>query len=109
MPSFNCITSTNTTRATEIAKNNTPIQPVDYNIEGDELEVTFKKTVTEFIGSTGKAHGTDNQETFYMASLKAPIAEKNWKIDARDRMSLLMACCKNCIGAVGVEPLNGID
>lgn len=37
------------------------------------------------------------------------IAEKNWKIDARDRMSLLMACCKDCIGAVGVEPLNGID
>ena len=34
------------------------------------------------------------------------IAEKNWKIDARDRMSLLLACCKDCIGAVGVEPLN---
>lgn len=33
------------------------------------------------------------------------IAEKNWKIDARDRMSLLMACCKDCIGAVGVEPI----
>ena len=33
------------------------------------------------------------------------IAEKNWKIDSRDRMSLLLACCKDCIGAVGVEPL----
>ena len=33
------------------------------------------------------------------------IAQDNWKIDARDRMSLLMACCKDCIGAVGVEPL----
>lgn len=33
------------------------------------------------------------------------IAEKNWKIDARDRMSLLLACCKDCIGAVGVEPV----
>ena len=33
------------------------------------------------------------------------IAEKNWKIDARDRMSLLGACCKDCIGAVGVEPI----
>ena len=31
------------------------------------------------------------------------IAEKNWKIDVRDRMSLLLACCKDCIGAVGVE------
>ena len=33
------------------------------------------------------------------------IAEKNWKIDNRDRMSLLMACCRDCIGAVGIEPL----
>lgn len=33
------------------------------------------------------------------------IAEKSWKIDARDRMALLMACCKDCIGAVGVEPI----
>ena len=33
------------------------------------------------------------------------IAEKNLKIDARGRMSLLLACCKDCIGAVGVEPI----
>ncbi len=33
------------------------------------------------------------------------IAEKNWKIDGRDRMSLLLACCKDCIGAVGIEPI----
>ena len=32
------------------------------------------------------------------------IAERNWKINTRDRMSLLLACCKDCIGAVGVEP-----
>lgn len=34
------------------------------------------------------------------------VARRNWKIDRRDRMSLLMACCKDCIGAVGVEPIN---
>lgn len=33
------------------------------------------------------------------------IAEKNWKINNRDRMSLLLACCKDCIGAVSVQPL----
>lgn len=33
------------------------------------------------------------------------IAEKNWKISNRDRMSLLLACCKDCIGAVSVQPL----
>ena len=33
------------------------------------------------------------------------VAEKSWKIDQRDRMSLLLACCKDCIGAVSVIPL----
>jgi serine/threonine-protein kinase HipA len=30
------------------------------------------------------------------------IAEKNWKINYKDRMGLLLACCKDCIGAVSV-------
>ena len=30
------------------------------------------------------------------------IAENSWKINRRDRMSLLLACCKDCIGAVSV-------
>jgi serine/threonine-protein kinase HipA len=34
------------------------------------------------------------------------IAQKNWKLNPRDRMGLLMACCKDCIGAVSVHPLN---
>lgn len=33
------------------------------------------------------------------------IASKNWKINRRDRMGLLLACCKNCIGAVSVHPI----
>ena len=33
------------------------------------------------------------------------IAEKNWKLNPRDRMGLLMACCKDCIGAVSVEEI----
>lgn len=33
------------------------------------------------------------------------IAEKNWKLDPRDRMGLLLACCKDCIGAVSVHPI----
>lgn len=34
------------------------------------------------------------------------IAESNWKINPRDRMSLLLAFCKDCIGAVSVVPLD---
>lgn len=31
------------------------------------------------------------------------IAERNWKIDERDRMGLLLVCCKDCIGAVSIQ------
>ena len=34
------------------------------------------------------------------------IATKNWKLNARDRMGLLLACCKESIGAVSVIPLS---
>lgn len=35
------------------------------------------------------------------------IAQEHWKIDLRDRMALLLACCQDCIGAVSVvEDMN---
>ena len=30
------------------------------------------------------------------------IAEENWKLNERDRMGLLLYCCRDCIGAVSV-------
>ncbi|MEY2924013.1 MAG: hypothetical protein RLZZ337_553 [Bacteroidota bacterium] len=33
------------------------------------------------------------------------IAQENWKLNPRDRFGLLLACCKDCIGAVGVEEM----
>jgi serine/threonine-protein kinase HipA len=30
------------------------------------------------------------------------IAERNWKINYKDRMGLLLTCCKDCIGAISV-------
>ena len=35
------------------------------------------------------------------------VAERSWKINQRDRMALLLACCKDCIGAVSVEQKEG--
>ena len=32
------------------------------------------------------------------------IAVTSWKINTNDRMGLLLACCRNCIGAVSVIP-----
>ena len=33
------------------------------------------------------------------------IASKNWKLNPDDRMGLLLACCRNCIGAVSIQPI----
>lgn len=33
------------------------------------------------------------------------IAERNWKLNPRDRMGLLLVCCKDCIGAVSIHPV----
>jgi serine/threonine-protein kinase HipA len=35
------------------------------------------------------------------------IAARNWKLDERDRMGLLLAVCKDCIGAVSVVGYEG--
>ncbi len=37
------------------------------------------------------------------------IAERNWKLNPRDRMGLLLACCRDCIGAVSVHPAKEED
>lgn len=37
------------------------------------------------------------------------IAEQSWKISARDRFSLLLACCKDCIGNVSVMPVDEME
>jgi serine/threonine-protein kinase HipA len=33
------------------------------------------------------------------------IASESWRINEKDRMGLLMACCRNAIGAVSVHPV----
>ena len=37
------------------------------------------------------------------------IAEQTWKLNPRDRMGLLLACCRDCIGAVSIIPLDEAD
>jgi serine/threonine-protein kinase HipA len=34
------------------------------------------------------------------------IATETWRINKNDRMGLLLACCRNAIGAVSVHPVN---
>lgn len=37
------------------------------------------------------------------------IAESTWKLNPRDRMGLLLACCRDCIGAVSIVPVEASD
>jgi serine/threonine-protein kinase HipA len=37
------------------------------------------------------------------------VAEKNWKLNPRDRMGLLLACCEDCIGAVSVYEIKDLS
>lgn len=37
------------------------------------------------------------------------IAGKTWKIDQRDRMRLLLTCCKDCIGNISVREYDDQD
>lgn len=37
------------------------------------------------------------------------IASKTWAINCNDKMGLLLACCKDCIGAVSVIPIKSAD
>lgn len=37
------------------------------------------------------------------------LVETNWKLNARDRMGLLLACCRDCIGAVSVVSFKESD
>lgn len=32
------------------------------------------------------------------------IVERNWKVNEKDRMGILLVSCKDCIGAVSIEP-----
>lgn len=34
------------------------------------------------------------------------VVQENWKLNERDRFGLLLACCKDCIGAVSVVEEN---
>ncbi|MBK9638624.1 MAG: HipA N-terminal domain-containing protein [Bacteroidetes bacterium] len=67
-------------------------QPISLTLPIQEMEFTSSVLFSFFDGLIPEGWLLD-------------IAEKNWKINPRDRMGLLLACCKDCIGAVSVHSL----
>ena len=82
LPSFDGLKSENIiTRAGVEITNNKPIEVTGYNInDKGVLEVTFKKEKS-FLNTQLNTSTTGTKESFYMASLKAPIAEANYTAD----------------------------
>ncbi|MBC6491713.1 HipA N-terminal domain-containing protein [Flavihumibacter stibioxidans] len=37
------------------------------------------------------------------------VAAQNWKLNQRDRMGLLLVCCRDCIGAVSIVETQNIE
>lgn len=74
------------------------------------LAGAFAKPVSLTLPLQDKPHASRTMFPFFDGLIPEgwllEIAEKNWKLNARDRMGLLLACCRNCIGAVSIEEDN---
>ena len=78
-----------------------------YNV--DYLQKKDSKAVSLLLPLSGKPYNSQVLFPFFDGLIPEgwllDIAEQSWKINSRDRMSLLLACCKDCIGAVSIVPL----
>lgn len=73
----------------------------------DYLQSSTKQAVSCTLPLTEKPYYSKTLFAFFDGLIPEgwllDIAEKNWKISYKDRMGLLLTCCKDCIGAVSVE------
>jgi serine/threonine-protein kinase HipA len=74
------------------------------------LTVSLAKPVSLTLPLQDKPHVSRTMIPFFDGLIPEgwllEIAEKNWKLNTRDRMGLLLACCRDCIGAVSIEEDN---
>jgi len=73
----------------------------------DYLETENARAVSLTLPLTGEPYQSPVMFPFFDGLIPEgwllEIAEKNWKLDERDRMGLLLACCHDCIGAVSIR------
>lgn len=71
------------------------------------LAATTVEAVSLTLPLTDKAYTSKTMFPFFDGLIPEgwllDVAEENWKLDRRDRMGLLLACCRDCIGAVSIE------
>jgi len=78
--------------------------------DADFLAISTAKPISLTIPLQDKPHISRTMFPFFDGLIPEgwllEIAEKNWKLNARDRMGLLLVCCRDCIGAVSIEDDN---
>ena len=71
------------------------------------LAATAAEAVSLTLPLTNKAYTSKTMFPFFDGLIPEgwllDVAEENWKLDRRDRMGLLLVCCRDCIGAVSIE------
>lgn len=79
-----------------------------FHYDGDYLATEKPVPVSLTLPLSGKSFHSLTMFPFFDGLIPEgwllDIAEKSWKLDARDRMGLLLVCCKDTIGAVSVIP-----
>ncbi len=74
------------------------------------LALPEKKPVSKTLPISKEAYTSKTMFPFFDGLIPEgwllDVAVDNWKVKASDRMGLLLACCKDCIGAVSVVPTN---
>ena len=78
-----------------------------FKYEEAYLKNTNSKSVSETLPLASEVYQSNTLFPFFDGLIPEgwllDIAEKNWKINYKDRMGLLLTCCKDCIGDVSVE------
>jgi serine/threonine-protein kinase HipA len=79
-----------------------------FSYDANYLLLSEKMPVSKTLPLTNKPYHSNILFPFFDGLIPEgwllDIAQKNWKLNYRDRMGLLLACCKDCIGAVSVVP-----
>lgn len=79
-----------------------------FQYDEDFLNSPCAEAVSLTLPLTGKAYRSNILFPFFDGLIPEGwllnIAERSWKINGKDRMSLLLTCCRDCIGAVSVIP-----
>jgi len=81
-------------------------QGYTFEYDGDYLQSGLAQAVSLTLPITARLHQSKVMFAFFDGLIPEgwllKVAQKNWKLNERDRMGLLMVCCRDCIGSVSV-------